>query len=120
MQISVHKENYDAYRERKQIVHNQGVLLKAIDAVSGKGKASKGSDEEDESDKSDAFDVTVPYAQWHSESIKWAAFGGISSPPTSSVHTGEQPSSSRAANEDEDDVEDAAYSEESQDAEDSE
>ena len=97
MQISVHQENYEAYKERKQIMHNQGVLFKAIDADSGKGKAPKGSDDEAASAESDSSDTTIPYAKWHSESVSWAAFGDITSQPTSSVRIGEQSTSSHAA-----------------------
>ena len=44
-------------------------MLKAIDAVSGKGKAPKGSDDAAESAKSDSSDTTIPYAEWRSESV---------------------------------------------------
>ena len=122
MNIATHKENYAAYVERKNITHNQGVLLKEIDALSGKGKAPKGSDGESDSAESDPSDITIPYTKWRNESVNWAAFGEITSQPSSSVRIGEQSTTSGAAGDGvdvEDDGDDSAYSEESQDSEDS-
>ena len=102
MQISVHQENYEAYRERKQIIHNQGVLLKEIEKVSGKGKAPRGSDDEDGSADSVESDATIPYAKWGCDSVQWSAFGDLSAQFSSSVRIGDQSTSSRAAAADDD------------------
>ena len=104
MQIAVHKENYEAYVDRKHITHNQGILLKEVQALSSKGKAPKTTADGDSSGESDPSDATIPYHEWQCDSVDWAAFGDVTSQPSSSVRIGER----SGAAEDED--EDPAYS----------
>ena len=105
MQIAIHKENYVAYKECKNIIHNQGVLLKEIDALSGKGKARKGSDDESDSVKSDPSDSTIPYHEWRNDTVNWAAYGEVTSQPHRSRRIGEQ-STTSGPDDDEDEDED--------------
>ena len=99
-------ENYKAYKERKHIIHNQGILLKEIEKASGTEKAPMGFDEEGESDESAQSDATIPYAEWDCDSIKWAAFGDLPAQFSSSVRIEDQSTTSRAAA-DEDEGEDS-------------
>ena len=62
VQVEIHKENYDSYVQQKHIVHNQGVILKELEALSGKGKSPKAVD--DSSDESAESDATIPYHEW--------------------------------------------------------
>ena len=83
---------------------------------------SKKRDGETDSAESDPSDITIPYTKWRNESVNWAAFGEITSQPSSSVRIGEQSTTSGTAGdgvEDEDDGDDSAYSEESHDSKDS-
>ena len=89
MQTTIHKENYDSYVEHKPILHNQGVLLKEIEALKGKEKPPR-SDGESSSD-SQKSDKTISYSKWSCNEVNWSAFSEISSQPsTSNVDKGKQ------------------------------
>ena len=46
MQTAIHKENYESYIEHKRILHNQGMIMKEIEALHGKEKSPRADDDE--------------------------------------------------------------------------
>ena len=82
MHTVVHKENYDAYVERKRIIHYQGVLLKEIDVLKGKEKSSRAGDQS--SGKSHKSDKTISYNKWNCDIVDWGAFSEVTSQSSTS------------------------------------
>ena len=102
MQTTIHKENHDAYIERKRIIHNQGVIMKEINELRGKQKAPKVDDES----SSEESGKTITYSKWNCNSVDWAAFSEVTSQPsTSNVEKGKGPAESESEYEDQDEDE---------------
>ena len=96
MNVCLHKEHHEAYKERKIIISNQHKLFKELEKKRDKtppppriGKAT----EEDSSSKSSGSEKTISYEAWHAKQFPWADFDieEVSSMPSSSRNTGKAP-----------------------------
>ena len=111
MNVCLHKENHQAYKERKLIISNQHKLYKELEKKRDTtppplpppriGKET----EQDSSSKSSESEKTVSYDAWHAKQFPWAdfVFEEVSSMPSSSRNTGKAPMVQREIEEDDDD-----------------
>lgn len=84
MQVSIYRESYQAYRERKTIISNQAKIFTELEIVRGTRAApQEGDPESDESAK------TVSYDRWNAVDVPWTDFeedDATSQPPPSRPH----------------------------------
>ena len=101
MTTTIHKENHDAYVERKRILHNQSVLQAELNELRGNKKPPKADGEA----SSEQSEKTISYDKWNCKMVDWVAFSEVTSQPsTSNVDTGKKPV-------DDDDDEESEYEE---------
>ena len=107
MNVCLHKENYQAHKERKLIISNQIKLYKELEKKRDKSPPPPrtGKETEVESPTSSASEKTVSYDAWHANQFPWADFDSaeVSSMPSSSRNTGKAPMVQREIEEDDDD-----------------
>ena len=100
MNVCLHREHYEGYKERKLIISNQNKLFKELEKKRDKtpppppppriGKATQDELSEDESSGSEA---AIPYDAWHAKQFPWSVFvfEDVSSNMPSSSNTGKAP-----------------------------
>ena len=103
MNVCLHREHYEGYKERKMIISNQNKLFKELEKKRDKtpppppppriGKATGEPSEEESSDS----EKTISYDAWHAKQFPWSDFDFedvSSNMPSSSnnpVNTGKAP-----------------------------
>ena len=129
MNVCLHREHYEGYKERKIIISNQNKLFKELEKKRDKTpppppppRIGKATSDELSEDESSASEKTIPYDAWHAKQFPWTDFEieEVSSMPSSSRNTGKAPmvhedvdeESSGSEYDDEDDDEDGDATEE--------
>ena len=103
MNVCLHKENHQAYKERKLIISNQHKLYKVLEKK--KDKTPPPFVEDNPPTDSSESEKTVSYDRWHNKQFPWADFDfeDVSSMPSSSRNTGKAPMGEREIEDDDDD-----------------
>ena len=88
MNVCLHKEHYQGYKERKIIISNQAKLFKELEKKKDKSPPPQPSEEE-----SSESEKTISYDAWHAKQFPWADFEieEVTSMPSSSRNTGKAP-----------------------------
>ena len=102
MNVCLHKENHQTYKEGKLIIHNQHKLYKELEKKRDKTPPPY-VEENPPKEPSSGSEKTVSYERWHTKQFPWADFEDVTSMPSSSRNTGKAPMVEKQVEVDDDD-----------------